>query len=417
MTDQASQRRLGSVRFGRSKGLLTMAISTVVLVVLGFLLAPSSVSQGAILGMLPFASVLAIIGLGQMLVVQQGGIDLSVPGAVSLAVVLATHIPNENDGLLLPAVLAVYAWAIGAGLANGFMVGRLGLNPIIATLGTNALLFGAVLGISGGIPRTTTRLLSTIAGGRTVGIPNAVLFALGILALVMLLVKKTVAGRRFEAVGREPGRRAGHRLAVPHAPRRGVRLVAAAVRHRRHPARGHHEPADRLPGQLLPADLGRGRRPRRHVPARRARLPRRHRCRGPLPESARPVRARPGCAVRGAHPGAGRGAGHRRGDLHRRLGRRPAAVRLSTEEPRHPRSPENSPSPGAGSTKRNTVRRSCRPDYGGEHELPQNLRGRRRSGPRGAGARRMFERLRRRRRARGVGRHLGRGRTRLVRTR
>ena len=102
MTDQASQRRLGSVRFGRSKGLLTMAISTVVLVVLGFLLAPSSVSQGAILGMLPFASVLAIIGLGQMLVVQQGGIDLSVPGAVSLAVVMATHIPNENDGLLLP---------------------------------------------------------------------------------------------------------------------------------------------------------------------------------------------------------------------------------------------------------------------------------------------------------------------------
>ena len=76
-------------------------------------------------------------------------------------------------------MLAVYAWAIGAGLLNGFLVGRLGLNPIIATLGTNALLFGAVLGISGGIPRTTTRLLSTIAGGRTVGIPNAVFFALG----------------------------------------------------------------------------------------------------------------------------------------------------------------------------------------------------------------------------------------------
>src|SRR5690349_2453616 len=174
-----------------AKGAITITVSTVVLFVVSAVFAPSSVSGGVIQGMLPFASVLAIIGLGQMLVVQQGGIDLSVPGAVSLAVVLATHIPNENDGLLLPAVLAVYAWAIGAGLLNGLLVGRLGLNPIIATLGTNALLFGAVLGISGGIPRTTTRLLSTIAGGRTVGIPNAVLFALGILALVMLLVKKT----------------------------------------------------------------------------------------------------------------------------------------------------------------------------------------------------------------------------------
>lgn len=204
MADPTPSRLLTSARFGVSKGLLTVGVSTAVLLVLSAILAPSSVSQGAVLGMLPFAAVLAIVGLGQMLVVQQGGIDLSVPGSVSLAVVLVTHIPNENDAMLVPAVLAAMAWAIGAGLLNGLMVGRLGLNPIIATLGTNALLFGAVLGISGGIPRTTTDLLSTIAGGRTLGIPHSVLFALGALAVVMLLVKKTVAGRRFEAVGASP---------------------------------------------------------------------------------------------------------------------------------------------------------------------------------------------------------------------
>lgn len=205
MADAAtSPRLLTSARFGISKGLLTVLVSTVALIVLSALLAPSSVSQGAVLGMLPFAAVLAIVGLGQMLVVQQGGIDLSVPGSVSLAVVIVTHMPNENDALLLPAVLVAFAWAIGAGILNGFMVGRLGLNPIIATLGTNALLFGAVLGISGGIPRTTTNLLSEIAGGRTVGVPNAVLFALGFLAIVTIMVKKTVVGRRFEAVGASP---------------------------------------------------------------------------------------------------------------------------------------------------------------------------------------------------------------------
>lgn len=204
MADTSTPRALTSARVGISKGLLTMAISLVVLVVISAFLAPSSVSQGAVLGMLPFAAVLAIVGLGQMLVVQQGGIDLSVPGGVSLAVVLVTHMPNENDALLLPAVLAAYGWAIGAGLLNGFMVGRLGLNPIIATLGTNALLFGAVLGISGGIPRTTTRLLSTIGGGQTLGIPHAVLFALGALVLVSVIVKRTVVGRRFEAVGASP---------------------------------------------------------------------------------------------------------------------------------------------------------------------------------------------------------------------
>jgi ribose transport system permease protein len=200
----ASPRLLTGSRFGISKGLLTVLVSTIALIVLSAVLAPSSVSQGAVLGMLPFAAVLAIVGLGQMLVVQQGGIDLSVPGSVSLAVVIVTHMPNENDAMLLPAVLVAFAWAIGAGLLNGFMVGRLGLNPIIATLGTNALLFGAVLGISGGIPRTTTNLLSEIAGGRTLGVPHAVLFALVFLALVTVMVKKTVVGRRFEAVGASP---------------------------------------------------------------------------------------------------------------------------------------------------------------------------------------------------------------------
>jgi len=61
---------------GLSKGVTTVLFALLALVVAGFLLAPSSVSTGAILGMLPFAAVLAIIGLGQMLVVQQGGIDL-----------------------------------------------------------------------------------------------------------------------------------------------------------------------------------------------------------------------------------------------------------------------------------------------------------------------------------------------------
>lgn len=205
MADAASPpRTLTSARFSISKGLLTVLISTVALIALSALFAPSSVSQVAVLGMLQFAAVLAIVGLGQMLVVQQGGIDLSVPGSISLAVVLVTHMPNENDALLLPAVLVAFACAIGAGILNGFMVGRLSLNPIIATLGTNALLFGAVLGISGGIPRTTTRLLSEIAGGLSFGFPNAVFFAVGFLILVVVILKKTVVGRRFEAVGASP---------------------------------------------------------------------------------------------------------------------------------------------------------------------------------------------------------------------
>ena len=77
----------------------------------------------------------------------------------------------------------------------------LGLNPIVATLGTNALLYGAVLEVSSGIPRTTTDRLENAAAGLTFGIPNAVYFAVAATAIVTVVVKLTPAGRRFEAVG------------------------------------------------------------------------------------------------------------------------------------------------------------------------------------------------------------------------
>jgi ribose transport system permease protein len=206
MTDATKREdaRLTTSRLKISKGFVTVAASTVVLFIICALLAPSSVSHGVIQGMLPFAAVLAIVGLGQMLVVQQGGIDLSAPGAISLALVIVSHDPNGDNAKLLPAILLSLGYAIVAGLVNGFLVGRIGLNAIIATLGMNALLYGAVIGISGGTPRTTTTLLASIAGGTALGIPNSVYFAVGAVVLVMVLVKKTVAGRRFEANGANP---------------------------------------------------------------------------------------------------------------------------------------------------------------------------------------------------------------------
>lgn len=187
-----------------AKGFVTIVLSTIGLLVLCYIFAPSAVTAGSLMGSLPFAAVLAIVGLGQMLVVQQGGFDLSVPGGVSLAVVIATHTANGHDALLLNAVAFAFGCALVAGALNGLLVAIFKLNAIVATIGMNALLFGAVFAISGGVPRITTDLLAEIAGGRTFGVPHAVYFALGILVLVSFVMKKTVAGRRFEAIGANP---------------------------------------------------------------------------------------------------------------------------------------------------------------------------------------------------------------------
>jgi len=214
-------------RWSIPKGLITISTATVLLFVISALAAPSSVSGTALRGMLPIASVLAVAGLGQMLVIQQGGIDLSVAGGISMTVVVVTHIPDGDNGKLAPAVLVAVLIAVVAGVVNGLLVGVLQLNAIIATLGTNALLYGADLALSGGRPRITTKLLGSVTGGTTWGIPNAVFFALAALLVVSVAVKRTVPGRRFEAIGANP--RAARAVGLRVRGHRGAAYVWAQL--------------------------------------------------------------------------------------------------------------------------------------------------------------------------------------------
>jgi ribose transport system permease protein len=193
---------------------VTVVVSTLALILACLLFAPSSLSGGALSGSLPFAAIIAIVGLGQLLVVQQGGFDLSLPGAVSLAVVISTHHPHQDNALLFEAILMALAFAVAAGILNGVLVSIFKLNAIIATIGTNALLYGAVFAVSGGVPSITTTVLAEIAGGETLGLPNSLYFALAALLVVSVVLKKTVVGRRFEAIGANPlaARAAGLRV-------------------------------------------------------------------------------------------------------------------------------------------------------------------------------------------------------------
>jgi ribose transport system permease protein len=184
-----------------SRGLATVIVATLGLLAASEIFAPSSLSRGVLLTMLPFAAALAVASLGQTLVVMQGGIDLSIAGGLSLYVVILTKYPAGDNARLLPAIVIAFVAAIAAGSLNGFLIGRMRLNPIVATLGTNALLYGAVLWYTAGIPTTTTARLARLGGGTWLGIPIPVYVAVVVTAVVTAVVKLTPVGRRFEGVG------------------------------------------------------------------------------------------------------------------------------------------------------------------------------------------------------------------------
>lgn len=183
---------------GPAAGILT---ATIVLFMVGGLLVPNSLGATAISGLLPFASVLAIIALGQMLVIQQGGIDLSVPGVVSLSAVVVSYAAQDPSiGPALAVLLALGAAGL-SGLISGVLVSKVSVAPIVATLGVNALLYGVNISISGGTPVAFPQPLVDFANGRVASVSKLVLVLLIATLALAMLIKLTAFGRNFEAVG------------------------------------------------------------------------------------------------------------------------------------------------------------------------------------------------------------------------
>jgi ribose transport system permease protein len=198
----------GVARWRRSAGIW---VATGLLFAVSAIFQPQSLSGSALAALWPFAAVLMLAAVGQTLVVQQRGIDLSVPGFISLTVVLVTHIPNGNSSKLGPAILLAYAISLAAGLVNGLMVTRVGITPIVQTLGMSAILYGIDLGISQGTPTQTTSALQSFAGASPAGIPLPLLIAIAFVVVFEFTIKRTSFGRRFEASGASApaGRAAG----------------------------------------------------------------------------------------------------------------------------------------------------------------------------------------------------------------
>lgn len=166
------------------------------------LIALGSVGPTAIVSMLPFAALTAIVAVGQTLVIQQGGLDLSIPGAVTLGALIVAKF-GADWGLATAILVAVLATSL-FGLLSGVVIAYFGLPPLVVTIASNALMIGFVQAISGGFGSQTVPELSSFALSRVGGIPVLAFFALGIVVVVHVVLKATRLGRRFELVGENP---------------------------------------------------------------------------------------------------------------------------------------------------------------------------------------------------------------------
>ena len=114
------------------------------------------------------ASFLAIVALGQMLVITTGGgaIDLSIPNVITLSAFLSAGIASGSNLKALYAVPVVLVTGALIGLVNAFTVLFLRIAPIIATLGTGYIITTAILIYNPHFSRTGRPLPASDGGER-----------------------------------------------------------------------------------------------------------------------------------------------------------------------------------------------------------------------------------------------------------
>ncbi|MFD1213112.1 ABC transporter permease [Arthrobacter sp. GCM10027362] len=191
-------------------------IALIVIIVIFSFLSPNYFSVNNLLTMSAHVAVYAILAVGMLLVILNGGIDLSVGSTVGLAGVVAGFLMQgvKLGGVTLyPAVwvCAVCAVAVGAfvGWINGILVSKFGVAPFVATLGTLYVVRGAALLITGGLtypnlrgdPALGNTGFDALGFNRIFGIPTGVLVMVVIALLGSFLLNRTAFGRWLYASG------------------------------------------------------------------------------------------------------------------------------------------------------------------------------------------------------------------------
>jgi len=142
-----------------------------------------------------------LVALGMTLVIATGGIDLSVGSVVAISGATCAMLLKAGTGLPLTLAAAVLT-GLFAGSANGLLVARLGVQPIVATLILMVAGRGvAQLIVDGQVIIIASRPFEFLANGFLLGLPVAPLLVAALYAATHLLLRRSALGLFVEAVG------------------------------------------------------------------------------------------------------------------------------------------------------------------------------------------------------------------------
>jgi len=196
----------------------------VFIVVLALLLSVTSSSFASTGNLIAVALGLAssgIVATGMLVTLAAGGVDLSVGSVLALGGVIAAVAVKAGVPVPVAFLLAVLCGSL-TGLVNGLLITRVGINPLITTLGTMGIARGAAYVITqgspiGGLPDS----FGALGQNDFLGLPLPV-WVLGVVVLVAdFLMRRLAWARQVYYVG---GNEAAARLSGIPADRVKLRV-------------------------------------------------------------------------------------------------------------------------------------------------------------------------------------------------
>ncbi|MDP2699955.1 ABC transporter permease [Thalassospira sp.] len=158
---------------------------------------------------------LGLLSIAMMIAMLTGGIDLSVIGIANLSGILAGILFKKfadeagvaDTGLSVVMLGAIVALGTGivAGALNGFLITRVRITPILATLGTGQVFTGLAIVLTGG-PAIVgfPDAWAFIGNGKIFGVATPLVLFVVIASLIAFILTRTTFGMNLMLIGTNP---------------------------------------------------------------------------------------------------------------------------------------------------------------------------------------------------------------------
>ena len=180
---------------------LALALMLVLTVLAGIAVNAHFMSLRNLANIMEQAAGFGFASIGQTLAVLTGGIDLSIGAVISASTVFLAASIDGNEAMVWPMVAATLTLGASIGAANGLLVVRLRVHPLIVTLGMAAIVEGCILLYTLKPTGSTPIWFEDFAWARLWGIPVAGLAMVAMFVLVAMFLAHTGLGRNIYAIG------------------------------------------------------------------------------------------------------------------------------------------------------------------------------------------------------------------------